>query len=72
MHETFGDGERLAVRYTVTGTHTGALMDISATSHEFSMTGITFMQFEKGRVVGRWDSDDSGEVLPNLQGDQPS
>jgi steroid delta-isomerase-like uncharacterized protein len=69
IHETLGDGDRLAVRYTVTGTHTGELMDIPPTGQEISMTGITIMHFENGSVVERWDSDDSAEVLSRLRGD---
>lgn len=69
IHETFGDGERLAARYTVTGTHTGELMGIPPTGREISMTGITIMHFEDGRVVERWDSDDSAEVLSRLRAD---
>lgn len=72
IHETFGDGERLAVRYTVTGTHTGELMGIPPTGREFSITGITIMHFEDGRVIERWDTDDSAEVLSGLRGSQPS
>jgi predicted ester cyclase len=69
IHETFGDGDRLAVRYTVTGIHTGELMGIPPTGREISMTGITIMHFEDGRVVERWDSDDSAEVLSRLRTD---
>jgi steroid delta-isomerase-like uncharacterized protein len=69
IHETLGEGERLAVRYTVTGTHTGELMHISPTGREISITGITIMHFENGRVVERWDSDDSAEVLSRLRAD---
>jgi predicted ester cyclase len=72
IHETFGEGDRLAVRYTVTGSHTGTLMGIPATGREFSITGITIMHFDNGRVVERWDSDDSAEVLSTLRSDQPS
>jgi steroid delta-isomerase-like uncharacterized protein len=69
IHETFGDGERLAVRYTVTGTHNGELMGIPPTGRELSITGITVMHFEDGRVIERWDSDDSAEVLSRLRAD---
>jgi steroid delta-isomerase-like uncharacterized protein len=69
IHETFGDGDRLAVRYTVTGIHTGELMGIPPTGREISMTGITIMHFEDERVVERWDSDDSAEVLSRLRAD---
>jgi steroid delta-isomerase-like uncharacterized protein len=67
IHETFGDGEKLALRYTVIGTHTGELMGIPPTGKEISMTGITVMHFEDGKVVERWDSDDSAEVLSRLR-----
>jgi steroid delta-isomerase-like uncharacterized protein len=69
IHETIGDGDRLAARYTVNGTHTGELMGIPATGREISITGITIMHFEEGKVVERWDSDDSVEVLSRLRGD---
>ena len=69
IHETLGDGGRLAMRYTVTGIHTGELMGIPPSGREISMTGITIMHFEDGRVVERWDSDDSAEVLSRLRAD---
>jgi steroid delta-isomerase-like uncharacterized protein len=67
IHETLGEGDSLALRYTVTGIHTGQLMDIPPTGREISMTGITIMHFEDGEVVERWDSDDSAEVLSRLR-----
>lgn len=67
IHETFGDGDRLAVRYTVTGRQTGDLMGIPPTGREISMTGITIMHFQGGKVAERWDSDDSAEVLSRLR-----
>jgi steroid delta-isomerase-like uncharacterized protein len=69
IHETIGHEDRLAARYTVTGTHTGELMGIPPTGREISMTGVTVMHFKDGKVVERWDSDDSAEVLSSLRGD---
>jgi predicted ester cyclase len=66
IHETFGDGDKLAARYTVAGTHTGELMGIPPTGREISMTGITIMHFEDGKVVERWDSD-SAEAFSSLR-----
>lgn len=67
IHETFGEGNRLAVRYTVTGRHTGDLMGIPASGQDFAITGITIMHFEHSKVAERWDSDDSAEVLAGLR-----
>ncbi|MGH2739859.1 MAG: ester cyclase [Actinomycetota bacterium] len=69
IHETFGQADTLAARYSVTGTHTGELMGMPPTGREISMTGITIMHFEDRRVVERWDSDDSAEVLSRLRAD---
>jgi steroid delta-isomerase-like uncharacterized protein len=69
IHETFGHENQLAARYTVTGTHTGELMGIPPTGREISITGITIMHFEDGKVVERWDVDDSVEAFSKLRGD---
>jgi steroid delta-isomerase-like uncharacterized protein len=67
IHETFGVGDKLAARYTVRGTHSGELMGIPPSGGEISMTGLTIMHFRGGKVIERWDSDDSAEVLSNLR-----
>jgi steroid delta-isomerase-like uncharacterized protein len=69
VHETFGYEDKLAARYTVTGAHTGHLMGIAPTGREISISGITIMHFEGGRVVERWDADDSAEALARLRAD---
>jgi steroid delta-isomerase-like uncharacterized protein len=68
IQEAFGQEDKLAARYTVTGTHTGELMGIPPTGREISIIGITIIHFEKGKVVERWDVDDSAEVFTRLRG----
>jgi steroid delta-isomerase-like uncharacterized protein len=72
IHEAFGQGEKVAARYTVTGTHTGELMGIPPTGRKISITGITIMHFEDGEVVERWDVDDSAQVLSSLRDGSPA
>jgi predicted ester cyclase len=67
LHETFGNEDRLCARYTVTAKHTGELMGVPPTGADFSITGITVMHFENGKVVERWDVDDSAEVFSRLR-----
>jgi steroid delta-isomerase-like uncharacterized protein len=67
IHEAFGDGDRLAARYVVTGRHTGELMGIPATGTDIAITGITVMHFEDGKVLERWDADDSAEMFAGLR-----
>jgi predicted ester cyclase len=67
IDEAFGHEDRLCARYTVTGRHTGELMGLPATGKPISIIGITIMHFDGGRVVERWDVDDSTEVLSRLR-----
>jgi steroid delta-isomerase-like uncharacterized protein len=69
IHETFGYQDKLCARYTVTGAHTGELMGIPASGREISIIGITVMHFEGGKVVERWDVDDSFQAFSRLRGD---
>ncbi|HKZ18879.1 MAG TPA: ester cyclase [Acidimicrobiia bacterium] len=67
MHETFGQDEKLCARYSLDARHTGKLMGIEPTGKPFSMIGITVMHFEGGKVVERWDIDNSSEVFAELR-----
>jgi predicted ester cyclase len=69
IDEAFGDSDKLCARYTVTARHTGDLMGIPPTGAEISIIGITIMHFENGRVLERWDIDDSAEQFAKLRGD---
>jgi predicted ester cyclase len=68
IDEAFGDGDRLCARYTVTGKHTGELMGVPPTGADISIIGITVMHFQNGRVLERWDIDDSAELFARLRG----
>jgi predicted ester cyclase len=67
MLETFGQDEKLCARYSLDARHTGKLMGIEPTGRQFSMIGITVMHFEDGKVVERWDIDNSSEVFADLR-----
>jgi hypothetical protein len=68
IDESFGEGERLCARYVLRGRHTGDLMGIPATDTDIAITGITVMHFDGGKVVERWDVDDSAEMFSTLRG----
>lgn len=67
IDEAFGEGERLCARYTVTARHTAELMGIPATGRDVALMGITVMHFDNGKVVERWDADDSHEMFSQLR-----
>lgn len=47
--------DRVAVRFTLTGTHTGELFGVPAGGARVDVEGITILQFRDARVVERWN-----------------
>ena len=51
VEEEIAEGEKVAVRWTFTGTHKGSFMGIPATGKKVTWTGITIYRIVDGRVV---------------------
>jgi steroid delta-isomerase-like uncharacterized protein len=51
IDDMVGEGDKVAVRYTWTGTHKGELMGIAPTGKEVTMTAAYFYHFENGKEV---------------------
>jgi steroid delta-isomerase-like uncharacterized protein len=60
------DGDRVAVRFTLTGTHTGELFGAPATGKHVEAEGITIIRFSGERVVERWNRLDDVTFLTQL------
>lgn len=58
FHEIMTDGDLYSCRFTMSGTHRGAFMGVSATGRPYAIDGITIMRFAGDRVVERWSSAD--------------
>jgi predicted ester cyclase len=48
------EDDKVAIRWTVTGTHMGALMGIPATGRKVTWTGITTYRFADDKIVENW------------------
>lgn len=66
FHETLWEGERCAIRFTMTGTHVAAFMGVGATGRPVALPGITILHFEGPRVVERHSSADMLGLLVAL------
>lgn len=72
------EGDRVAYRATVTGTHRGALLGIPPTGRAFRVQHIHMLRMEDGRAREHWASrDDVGMLtqlglMPPLPGGGPS
>ena len=71
FHEVFSNGDRLVIRFTMTGTHTGTFLGIAATGRSVSVDGITILHFRDGKCVERWSSVDMYNWLAQLGVVQP-
>ncbi|MFB6187815.1 MAG: ester cyclase [Halobacteriaceae archaeon] len=59
---------RLAVRTTVTGVHTGSLIDIGITGSPFEIAYILFCKIEQGRIAEMWSLPDILSLVYQLEG----
>jgi steroid delta-isomerase-like uncharacterized protein len=66
LDDAVSDGDKVAVRYTIKGTHSDELMGVPATGNRVDVTGQSFFRFEDGRVVERWQSLDGVTLLTQL------
>ena len=54
VHETVGTGNRVAVRWSATGTHLGDLRGLPATGKRLTFTGQTIYEILHEHVAGHW------------------
>ncbi|HWN26954.1 MAG TPA: ester cyclase [Actinomycetospora sp.] len=66
LHDTFGAGDRLTARFTLTGRHEGTFMGVPATGREIALAGITILHFRDGACVERWSCSDVLGVLVQI------
>ena len=67
VHETVADGDVLALRFSLTGTHNGDFMGMAATGQRTDVGAMTFMHFsEEDQVIERWNQLDDIALLTQL------
>jgi steroid delta-isomerase-like uncharacterized protein len=62
----FTDGDYVATRYTITGTHDGDLMGAPPSGKDVSFTGITVSRCEGGRIAEEWELTDVVRLLGQI------
>jgi predicted ester cyclase len=59
INDQFADGDKVATRWTVTGTNKGALMGIPPTGKHSTVSGITIDRYQNGKAIEsftNWDT----------------
>ena len=70
IHYTVDDslqaGDRAAVRWSATATHTGKLFGLAPTQKKVTMIGMTIFRVENGQVAELWDVWDQAGLMQQL------
>jgi steroid delta-isomerase-like uncharacterized protein len=62
------EGDRVACRFTASGTHTGTFMGIAPTGKSVSFSGIDIYHIVDGRIIEMWYAEDLYGLLQQLDG----
>lgn len=66
LFETLEDGDLVATRYVVGGTHEREIMGVPPTGRRVEVGGMTIMRFRDGKIVDRWQAMDMLGLLTQL------
>jgi steroid delta-isomerase-like uncharacterized protein len=66
LDDVFADGDRVAVRVTVTGTHTGPGLGAPPSDRKLRFQGIIIMRFANGHIAEAWNSWDQLGLLRQI------
>jgi steroid delta-isomerase-like uncharacterized protein len=51
VNDIVAEGDKVVVRYTIRGTHTGDMMGVPPTGKSGEIAGITMLRLEDGKIV---------------------
>lgn len=63
VEDAFQSDDRVAVRWSVTGTHRGDHLGTPASGKRIAITGITIAKFQGDKIIEGWDSWDQLAML---------
>lgn len=63
---TVAEGDKIAVRWTATGTHTGDFRGIAPTGKRINIAGVAIARVAGGKIVEMWSQPDTLGLLQQL------
>jgi len=61
------EGNKVACRYNLTGTHKGEFMEIQPTDKQFRVNGMTVFSFRDTKCIERWNLVDMMSLMEQLR-----
>jgi steroid delta-isomerase-like uncharacterized protein len=66
VKDQIAEGDKVVTRYTAGGTHQGELMGIAPTGNRVTITGISIMRIEDGKIEEIWENYDTLGMMQQL------
>lgn len=66
IDDIIAEGDKVVVRITARGTHTGDLFGIPPTGKQLTMTGIAIYRIADGKIVERWSEQNRLGIMQQL------
>jgi steroid delta-isomerase-like uncharacterized protein len=66
IDDLIAEGDKVAARITMSGTHTGSFMGIPPTGKFISFTGMYIARIADGKIIEHWGEEDSVSLLQQL------
>ena len=66
IQDMVADGDKVAIRQTIEGTHSGEFMGIPPTGKTFVVRSMAILRLVDGKIVERWGVEDRLEMMQAL------
>ena len=66
IDDMIAEGEKVAIRFTMSGTHVGDFDGLAPTNRKVEATGILINRYENGKLVEDWDQFDIYSLMQQL------
>ena len=66
LENIMAEGNQVATRFTVRGTHQGPFLGIPATGKSMTLTGMALLELRDGKIVANWNELDMLGALQQL------
>lgn len=66
IEDLLADGDKVVMRFTVSGTHKGPLMGMPATGKRYQAPGMSIFRIADGRIAEHWGVFDQLSVMQQL------
>jgi steroid delta-isomerase-like uncharacterized protein len=65
-HDMIAEGDKVAARFVMRGTHRGPFMGVGATGKQVTVTGTEIVRFAGGKAVEHWGTTDALGLMQQL------